>query len=255
MPNYKRERLTMGVLAGWQVYEGTNPNRRLEVTFRGIAAEARSQGYNLLLACGMGARVEPRGVHPAWPTLSPETDFVPVGPWNVDGLIVITPVQDEERVAYIQELMRGGFPVVFVGSGEGQPAVVPDNATGIHQALAHLAEHGHHQVAFIAGDPLDSGESMERLMVFQSALAQHNLEFDWHRMAYGLNHQAGGYQAMQTILKNGAPFTAVMASNDASALGALRALQAAGRRVPQDVAVIGFDDHPEAAVHVPHSPA
>jgi diguanylate cyclase (GGDEF)-like protein len=251
MPNYKRERLTIGVLAGWQVYEGTNPNLRLEATFKGIAAEARGRGFNLLLACGVGARVEPQGVHPAWPVLSTATDFVPVGPWNVDGLVVIAPVQDEERTAYIQGLIRDGFPVVFVGSGEGRPAVVPDNATGIHQALAHLSEHGHRQVAFIAGDPLDSGESMERLMVFQSALAQHNLTFDWHCMAYGLNHQAGGYKAMETILKNGATFTAVMASNDASAVGALQALQAAGRRVPQDVAVIGFEDHPEAAVHVP----
>ncbi len=251
MPGSKRERLTIGVLAGWQVYEGTNPNRLLETVFGGIQAEARERGSNVLLACGVGARVEPRGVHPAWPVPSPETDFVPVGPWNVDGLIVISPVQDEERTAYIQDLVRQGFPVVFVGSGEGTPAVGPDNVLGIRQALSHLVEHGHKKVAFVAGDPLDSGESMQRLMAFQSAMSEYQLGSDWRLMAYGLHTRSGGYQAMQNILKSGLPFTAVMTSNDLSALGALRALQEAGRRVPHEVAVIGFDDRPEAGAHVP----
>ena len=72
---------TIGVLAGWPVYTGT-PDSFLGHVFRGIQAAARHHNCNLLMACGIDAG------KPAWPLLSPEVDFVPVGPENTDGLIL-----------------------------------------------------------------------------------------------------------------------------------------------------------------------
>ena len=83
------------------------------------------------------------------------------------------------------------------------------------------------------------------------ALRAHGLAADPRLMAYGRHVYAVGYAAMGQILAGGAPFTAVLASNDESALGAIQALTEAGRRIPQDVAVIGFDDRPESAVQQP----
>ena len=70
-------------------------------------------------------------------------------------------------------------------------------------------------------------------------------------MAPGLHSEEGGYRAMRAILEAGRPFSAVLASNDTSALGVLRALAERGRRVPEDVAVVGFDDQPGASANVP----
>src|SRR5688500_20401588 len=88
---------TVGVLAGWQVYEGY-VHGFLDLVLHGIHAEAQNQKCNLLLACGLGHAIGRVRLHPAWPAISPENDFVPVGPWNTDGLIAINPRSAERRV-------------------------------------------------------------------------------------------------------------------------------------------------------------
>jgi diguanylate cyclase (GGDEF)-like protein len=248
----KRERPTIGVLAGWQFYERTRPNWFLEPLFLGISDAARTLGCDVLLSCGVGAPVDDaEAARPAWPTVSEDTDFVPVGPWNTDGLLFISPLRVEQRRAYARQLQADGFPVVFVGSGDGTPAVVADSEMGFRHALAHLTAHGHRSVAYIAGDPLDPGDSLSRLHSFRRLREGLGLDPDEALVEPGRHNEHGGYEAMQRILARGRPFTAVLASNDSSALGAMRALDEAGLRIPEDVAVVGFDDTPEAAAHVP----
>jgi hypothetical protein len=108
---------TIGVLAGWQVYEGY-VHGFLDLVLRGIHAEAKNQGCNLLLACGLGHTSGQIRLQPAWPVISSQNDFVPVGPWNTDGLIAINPLITTERSQYIQQVIAEGHPVVFVGPGE-----------------------------------------------------------------------------------------------------------------------------------------
>src|SRR6185436_20903449 len=250
MPSYKHgERPTAGVLAGWQAYEGTIPTSYLKPLLEGIYAAACDRGCNLLFACGVYH--DPSVHHPAWPVFSSEADFVPVGPWNTDGLIVVTALLSEVRSRYIQQLVAEGHPVVFVGSGETGPTIVVDNESGIRQALSHLVAHGHRQIAFIAGREADPGESLHRLKAYQTVVKEYELTRDDRLIAYGHYNRFDGQQAMQQILETGVPFTAVLASNDESAKGAIQALQAAGRRIPQDVAVIGFDDQADAKSQEP----
>lgn len=246
----EKKRPTIGVLAGAQVYYGTIPGNFIRPLLQGVCSVARDYDCNLLLACGMEHdTVLPR---PAWPVPSPDVDFVPVGPWNTDGLIVINPLESKARSRYVQDLVKAGFPVVFTASGETGPTVAVDNEDGVHQAIAHLIEHGHRAIAFIAGDPRDeNGDSGARLKAYHKAVQRYSLVASPELVAYGYHGIDGGVSAMRQILGSGVPFTAVLASNDESAIGTMQALQAAGLRIPQDVAIIGFDDTLEALIQTP----
>jgi signal transduction histidine kinase/DNA-binding LacI/PurR family transcriptional regulator/AraC-like DNA-binding protein len=245
---YKHSRPTIGVLAGWQVYHGF-VHSFLDSLFRGIRLAAEARDCNLLLACGVtpGLHI----IRPAWPVLAADTDFVPVGPWNTDGLIVATPLLSAARSAYIQQLIAEGHPVVFVGLGERGPAVVTDNAGGIRQALAHLVEHGHRQIAFVAGIEGDIGDSQARLDAYQAAVREYGLEDDPRLIVYSHHTALGGREGMSRLLESGVSFTAVLGSNDDAAMGAMTILRQAGRRIPEEVAVMGFDDSLEATSEMP----
>jgi len=253
MPDARSRRLTIGVLAGWQIYWTARPLSYLNPIFRGICQAATDLGCNLLLGCGLGPTASASDpMRPAWPVLSSETDFVPIGPWNTDGLIAINPLHSETRSQYLQQVRRAGHPVQFIGSGEDGPTLVADNAGGILAAMGHLVEHGHRRIAFIAGSHDDMmGDTGARLAAYRAALAQYGLPADERLVAYGYHTFDAGEAAMKEILDAAAGFTAVLASNDESAFGALQVLRSTGLKVPQDVAVIGFDDRPECAVQEP----
>jgi signal transduction histidine kinase/DNA-binding LacI/PurR family transcriptional regulator/PleD family two-component response regulator len=165
---------------------------------------------------------------------------------------VINPLRAEARSDHVQDFIASGHPVVFVGIAEGEPAVDIDNESGVRQAMSHLLDHGHRRIAFIAGHPEDIwGDTGKRLDAYRAFVREHNLASDERLVAYGLHTVQGGRQAMRQTLQNKIPFTAVLASNDESAIGALQALQEAGLRVPQDVALIGFDNRPEVLAQTP----
>ncbi len=244
MQNNKLVRPTIGVLAGWQVFTGT-PDSFLGHVFRGIQAAAHDRNCNLLMACGIDSG------RPAWPLLSHEVDFVPVGPWNTDGLIIVSPFASEAGERYAQALISSGFPAVFAGDRDAGPAVVADNVGGIRQALEHLVKHGHRQIAFVAGRQSKRTDSGVRLRAFEAELRSLNLHFNPNLIAYGSHNYEGGRQAIQQIIDRRDKFTAVIASNDRSAIGVLDGLRQAGFVVPQDIALIGFDDRLEARALIP----
>lgn len=249
----QRRRPTIGVLAGWQYYWTAMPLSYLAPLFRAIREAARHFGCNLLVGCGMGpSPTFDSPFRPAWPEPAPDSDFVPIGPWNTDGLLIINPLHSAERARYLQETMAAGHPVVFVASGQPGPTVVADNAGGILEAMRHLIAHGHRHIAFIAGSADDmEGDTGARLRAYRDALRLYNLPTDERLIVFGRHVYDGGYAAVRQFLSSGAPFTAVLASNDESAMGAMQALHDAGLRVPQDVAVIGFDDRSEDVVQQP----
>jgi diguanylate cyclase (GGDEF)-like protein len=246
-----RKHPTIGVLPGWAAAGEDKPDRYLISVVQGIQAAAHARKCNVLLAWGTGHSVEPYAEIPAWPVVAQDTDFVPVGPWNTDGLIVFAPLLNESRSLYLQQVISEGHPVLFIGTGEKGPSIQADNEQGIHQAIAHLVEHGHSRIAFIAGDPQDAGDSKDRLEAYLSAMVKNNLETEPRLIAYG-NHdfdEAG--LAINKILASGVKFTAVLASDDNSAFGVMQALKEAGLQIPQDIAVMGFDDQPDGIAQIP----
>jgi diguanylate cyclase (GGDEF)-like protein len=248
---FKHDRPTIGVLAGWSIPEGSRPDQYRRSLVKGIQSAARNRKSHLLLSWGIRRIYQIDQFYSCWPDVSPETDFVPVGPWNTDGLIVFAPLGNEKQSRYLQGLMAEGFPVLFIASGENGPQIAVNNQLGIHQAIAHLVEHGHRRIAFLAGRPTDKGDSKARLDAYHAAVAEHNLDVDPALVKWGWYDFKEGHRAMGELLSSGVKFTAVVASNDISATGAMQAIRETGLRIPNDIAVIGFDDEPGAVAQVP----
>lgn len=244
-------RITIGFLSTWSVYEGTTIDSYTHALLEGMSAAAREQDCNFLIGCGISLPGSPRASRTAWAVPGADMDFVPVGPWNTDGLIIIPDDLSDAQFDYVQDLLRSGYPLVMTTAEKPGPLVAVDNAGGIRQAFSHLREHGHQRIAFIAGKSGRGGDSGERLAAYRAALREAGLEEDERLIAFGEHRREDGRLAMRRILETGAPFTAVLASNDLSALGAMDVLREAGRRIPQDVAVIGFDDILEGRSHIP----
>ncbi|GAA2649340.1 LacI family DNA-binding transcriptional regulator [Paractinoplanes durhamensis] len=166
---------------------------------------------------------------------------------SFDGLLVIEP---EGTLDYIATLHRRGLPVVLIDdrdqtSGE-IPSVGTTNHDGAGAAARHLLRIGRRSPLVITG-PERFGCTLQRNAGFAAVFADAGLPIPAERTWLGDFTVACGAEAVQTALDSGVEFDAVFAHNDLSALGAMQALMDAGRRIPQDVAVVGFDDIPTAA--------
>jgi LacI family repressor for deo operon, udp, cdd, tsx, nupC, and nupG len=159
----------------------------------------------------------------------------------VDGVIFATA---GTNTAHLRALRREGRPVVLVArdvDGVRIDAVLVDNFSGSYQATAHLLRLGHRRIAHIAG-PASLHVARERRRGYERALADAGLPPSSIVVGEGDFTADGGRRAVAAWLQRQVEFTAVVAANDLMAIGALEALRAAGRRVPDDVAVVGFDD-------------
>ncbi|MBN3062519.1 LacI family DNA-binding transcriptional regulator [Pectobacterium quasiaquaticum] len=107
----------------------------------------------------------------------------------------------------------------------------------------YLIEQGHREIAFITA-PMQTPTAQARLAGYQQALTAHQIALEPRRVAYGTSMVASGYQAARQLLNSGISFSALFVSNDHMAIGAMKALYEAGKKLPQDVSVFGFDDEP-----------
>ncbi|KJR29910.1 LacI family transcriptional regulator [Vibrio navarrensis] len=117
-------------------------------------------------------------------------------------------------------------------------------------AMEHLLSLGHRQIACIAS-PLQSETGRIRFQGYQKALQDKGIAVSTDLVIESNNTLAGGYEAMNNLLQTAETFTAVFASNDDMALGAIRALYDHGKKVPSDIAIIGIDNEPAAAYAIP----
>jgi len=128
----------------------------------------------------------------------------------------------------------------------GYSVVQADNAAGVRDAVLHLITvHNRRKIAFLRG-PTDYPEAEVRFEAYRDALAQFGIPFDARRVATANFNENQGYLVMSELIDQGVIFDAVVGANDRSALGAMRALKERGVRVPDDVAVVGFDDSEDA---------
>ncbi len=160
---------------------------------------------------------------------------------KVDGVAIMTSEMEERLV---KVLNHRDIPLVFMDVGEPGPGVSRvqvDHAAGIAMAMDHLVGLGHRTIAFISG-PLDLFSARTRYHAFEASLKRHGLSRDANLIREA-NHRAdGGHNAMQQILESGAKPTAVMTSNDLTAIGALGAIHDRGLKVPDDISIVGYDD-------------
>jgi DNA-binding LacI/PurR family transcriptional regulator len=159
----------------------------------------------------------------------------------VDGVLAVAPT--DPALAALARI-PADVPLLAVGAGEvdGVPAVAVDNVAGAATATRHLLDLGHPTVHHIAGPP-GWPEARERMAGWQAALLEAGapigmlLAGDWSVRS--------GYEAARHLATD-REVTAIFCANDQMALGALRALHLAGRAVPDEVSIVGFDDIPEA---------
>jgi len=166
---------------------------------------------------------------------------------SFDGLLVIEP---EGTLDYIATLHRRGLPVVLIDDRDQSTGEIPSvgttNHDGAGSAARHLLEIGRRAPLVITG-PERFGCTQQRTAGFTAAYAEAGLAIPAERVALGDFTVARGADAVHAALAAGVEFDSVFAHNDLSALGAMQALLDSGRRTPQDVAVVGFDDIPTAA--------
>lgn len=167
------------------------------------------------------------------------------------GLVVITPRRKEDELLSAHPEAP---PVVVVdhrNNGSSHPHVVVDNLRGAYGAMEYLLARGFSDVAMIRG-PEDIQSSVDRVRGFMLALQEAGVVDVADRIWAGDFEQRSGYDAVTRRLATGKPVPrALFCANDLMALGAIAALRDAGLRVPEDVAVVGFDDLPEAEASVP----
>lgn len=160
---------------------------------------------------------------------------------NVDGVAVMTFGIEEELV---RKLVDQGYPLVFVDAGPELPNVrllKVNYYEGIREAVQHLAALGHRQIAYISG-PLQMRTAATRRNAFRKAMAELGLMVPAAAMVEGRHTMGSGKAAMEYLLKTAGLPTAVICSNDMTAIGALHALDETPHTVPKDISVVGFDD-------------
>jgi LacI family transcriptional regulator, galactose operon repressor len=166
---------------------------------------------------------------------------------SFDGLLVIEP---EGTLDYIATLHSRGLPVVLIDDRDQQSGQIPSvgttNHTGAGAAARHLLSIGRTKPLVLAG-PERFGCTQQRSDGFAAVYAEAGHPIPASRRLPGDFTFACGTEAVQNAIQDGLEFDAVFAHNDLSATGAMQALLDSGRRVPQDVAVVGFDDIPMSA--------
>jgi LacI family transcriptional regulator len=169
---------------------------------------------------------------------------------KVDGVAMMTSEMD---MSLIKELSKRSVPIVFMDVGQMGPRmshVSIDYGNGIRQAVDHIVQLGHRHVGFISG-PLDLHSARTRRQAFVDGLRHYAIPLDRKLVREGTHTAEGGEKAMKELLKLARLPTAVVCSNDWTAIGALHAIHAAGLRVPEDISLVGFDDIPLTSYTTP----
>jgi len=170
---------------------------------------------------------------------------------HIDGMILLTPRNDDEGLVELQEL---NIPAVVMGrliSATGLSSVDIDNRAAARTAVEHLIGLGHRRIGCILNAPVPYSSAYERLAGYQDALAQYGItpEQNWIKSADF--DPMSGYTQMKLLLEEANRPTAVFIASDNVAIGAMLAMRDNGVRVPEDISIVGFDDIPSARFFAP----
>ncbi|MBN2536592.1 MAG: substrate-binding domain-containing protein [Spirochaetales bacterium] len=231
----KPDRYTIGLLLDWA---GTPYQMKI---WSGVADFSREMDTNLI--CFVGGAIN----SPYMYEKQRNKLYDLISEKVVDGLIVLTStiahyVGYKEMLHFFSRYKS--FPCVSIAMKiQGIPSVVVDNETGMKELIMHLIHiHGYRQFAYIGG-PEGNTDAQQRYNVFADIMKQNNLELDTSLYVKGDFNILTGQSAIHTLLDDRKlHFDAVIAANDEMAIGAIAALRDRGYRIPEDIAVVGFDD-------------
>jgi len=200
----------------------------LPAFLQGVTASVHRRGYLLMLQLA-----EDVPSHEAYVRLIREQ--------QVDGLILSGPRSDDPL---LPQLAEERFPLILHGQPNGHdfPCVDVDNQAGAYQAVKHLIKLGHRRIGFISNAPLSYSGAQERFAGYRRALADHGIRDDSELVGRAAFLPESARSAMELLLDLPDRPTAVFGASDVVALGAMGAIRSAGLGIPDDVAVVGFDD-------------
>lgn len=204
----------------------------LPQVIHGLAASTRQAGFHLLL-------------EPVEDIDHPDAYIHLVRAKQIDGIILSGPRFDDEQLS---TLVNEGFPVVLLGQLPGTPAcfVDVDNRSAARKAVEHLIRLGHQCIACITNAPPEYTGSAARLDGYRDALEAAGLTYDNRLVQFGDFVAESGYQAANSLLEEILPPMALFVASDVVAFGAMAAIREHGLTIPDDVALVGFDDVPLA---------
>jgi LacI family transcriptional regulator len=200
----------------------------LPVFLQGLTISAHQQGYLVV-------------VQLAEDTTDQEEYIWLIREQQVDGLILSGPSLNSPM---LPKLAEERFPLILHGrlKDSGFTYIDVDNSKGAHTAVRHLIELGHRRIGFISNAHFSFSGTQERFAGYTQALAEQDIAYNSDLVRVASFLPESGKTAMEQMLRLPKRPTAVFAASDVIAFGAMRAIHAAGLRIPQDVAVVGFDD-------------
>lgn len=227
----RRETRIIGLVL-CQSHDRVSADAFLPEVIRGLSHSAQSHGFKVLL-------------EPVEDVTRPDAYIALVQERRIDGIVLSGPRSDD---AQLPRLIAEGFPLVLLGQLQGVRAHFADvdNVAGARRAVEHLLDLGHTRIALITNAPLHYTASRDRLQGYREALMARGLPVDEHLIRLGDFRSESGYAAMQSLLNLPEPPTAVFAASDVVAFGAVSAIKDRGLRIPDDIALVGFDDVPLA---------
>lgn len=207
-------------------------------------------GYVQLLFAGIGRVLRREGYHLLLETFEEDAGSERYAELvltrRIDGLIVLSPDPQSDE---LRALVDNGFPVVLIGSigSDQQVSVEGQVDAAMDEAITHLKQLGHRALGCVPFAPPGFPASDRRTATLRTLLTQHGLHLDENAIAHANFSVESGHRATHTLLERRPDLTAILAGNDTIALGAIGAAAHAGRQVPADLSVLGFDDLPFAA--------
>ena len=186
---------------------------------------ARLQGYHILISA--------TDANESYLTLAKKR--------NLDGIIVIGMYPDE----FYQQMKKTQIPIVLIDSycnDHYYHNIRIDDAYGSYLATKYMLENGHQDIAFFAGQIKENGVMKKRLLGYQQALQEFEIPYRQEYVFEGQIDYASGIELANELMKSGLPATGIVAAADILAIGAVKGFFEAGKHVPSDYSIIGFDD-------------
>lgn len=244
--NYKPSSVARGL--------ATNQNYEIGILAPRRCDEALGNGFWSLLHLGIFEECIEKGYYVTMSPISTDKDTEInnhiIDSKRLDGYILLT---QEVSDYVINKLNEREIPMVLVGHGQQNPglnSVDVDNFSGAYQATSHLIELGHERIGIIMANQ-QMKESVDRLEGFKKALGDAGLSFDEDLVSVGSYSQSHGLQTTRRWIQQGLDLSAIFCMSDTLAMGALLALNQENISVPDEMAVVGFDDLPMSQYTIP----
>lgn len=160
---------------------------------------------------------------------------------RIEGIILSSPRSDDEELIKLKE---EGFPIVLIGQAEKKSFSCSDidNTEAARKIVSHLISHGHKRIAMVTNAPLNYTASKLRLLGYRKALEEGNIDFNDELVAIGNFTPKSGFDVMKKLLSLKKIPTAVFVASDVIAFGAMDYIKRKGMKIPDDMALVGFDN-------------